>query len=77
MDVHIKNVRSFNMSRIKNKNTKPEILIRKICHKLGLRFRINQKLNLYIPDLHRVNIFNIKRIDIFFICFGSFYVNNS
>ena len=36
MDVHSKNVRSFNMSRIKNKNTKPEILIRKIYHKLGL-----------------------------------------
>lgn len=51
MDIHSKNVRSFNMSRIKNKNTKPEILIRKICHKLGLRFRINQKLFNTRPDI--------------------------
>lgn len=29
MDVHSKETRSFNMSRIKGKNTKPEILVRK------------------------------------------------
>ena len=51
MDIHSKNVRSFNMSRIKNKNTKPEILIRKLCHKLGLRFRVNQKLFNTRPDI--------------------------
>jgi DNA mismatch endonuclease (patch repair protein) len=29
MDVHDKKTRSFNMSRIKGKNTKPEMLVRK------------------------------------------------
>ncbi len=30
-DVHNKATRSFNMSRIKGKNTKPEMLVRKIA----------------------------------------------
>ena len=29
MDVHNKTTRSYNMSRIKGKNTKPEVLVRK------------------------------------------------
>ncbi len=29
MDVHDKHTRSYNMSRIKGKNTKPEMLVRK------------------------------------------------
>lgn len=40
-DVHSKAVRSFNMSRIRSKNTKPEILIRKFLHAEGFRFRIH------------------------------------
>ena len=50
MDIH-SSARSFNMSRIKNKNTKPEIIVRKICYKLGLRFRINQKIFNTRPDI--------------------------
>ncbi|MBR0598599.1 very short patch repair endonuclease [Sinanaerobacter chloroacetimidivorans] len=41
MDIHSKETRSFNMSRIKSKNTKPEVLVRKYLFSLGLRFRIN------------------------------------
>lgn len=40
-DVHSKETRSFNMSRIRSKNTKPEILVRKYLFKNGLRFRIH------------------------------------
>ena len=40
-DVHCKAVRSFNMSRIKGKNTKPEILVRKFLFSKGFRFRIH------------------------------------
>lgn len=34
--------RSWNMSRIKGKDTKPEIAVRKILHQMGYRFRIHR-----------------------------------
>ncbi len=49
------------MSRIKNKDTRPEIIVRSLCFSLGLRFRLNQKLLGTRPDLvfkkHRTVIF--------------------
>ncbi|MCP4546385.1 MAG: DNA mismatch endonuclease Vsr [bacterium] len=35
--------RSWNMSRIRDKNTIPELMVRSILHRLGFRFRINRK----------------------------------
>lgn len=35
--------RSWNMSRIKGKNTKPELMVRSLLHKMGYRFRIHRK----------------------------------
>ncbi|WP_460679019.1 hypothetical protein [Mucilaginibacter koreensis] len=32
MDVHTKEIRSFNMSRIRSKYTKPELLVRRFLH---------------------------------------------
>jgi len=40
-DVHDKKTRSFNMSRIKSKDTKPEILVRSYLFNQGYRFRIH------------------------------------
>lgn len=40
-DVHSKKVRSYNMSQIKGKNTKPEIIVRQNLFKKGFRFRVN------------------------------------
>jgi DNA mismatch endonuclease (patch repair protein) len=31
------------MSRIKDRNTKPEIIVRKALHRLGYRFRLHRK----------------------------------
>lgn len=42
-DVHNVETRSYNMSRIRGKNTKPEILVRKFLHSKGLRFVLNNK----------------------------------
>jgi DNA mismatch endonuclease, patch repair protein len=42
-DVHTKEQRSYNMSRIKGSNTKPEILVRKYLHAQGYRFRLHVK----------------------------------
>jgi DNA mismatch endonuclease, patch repair protein len=43
MDSLSKAQRSWNMSRIRGKNTKPEIIIRSLLHRLGYRFRLNRK----------------------------------
>ena len=40
-DVHTKTQRSFNMSRIKGKNTKPEMLVRKFLHANGYRYKLH------------------------------------
>lgn len=42
-DVHSKEIRSYNMSKIKSKNTKPELLVRKFLHKHGFRYRLHVK----------------------------------
>ena len=42
-DVHSKETRSFNMSRIRSKDTKPEMLVRKFLHKNGIRYRLHVK----------------------------------
>lgn len=35
---------SFNMSRVRSKNTKPEVTLRRALHALGLRFRLHAAL---------------------------------
>jgi DNA mismatch endonuclease, patch repair protein len=42
-DVHNKETRSYNMSQIKGKNTKPEMLVRKFLHANGFRYRLHVK----------------------------------
>lgn len=37
-----KTERSWNMSRIRDKNTKPEIAVRKMLHAAGFRFRLHE-----------------------------------
>ena len=43
MDVHSPEQRSYNMSRIKGKNTKPELLVRKWLWWRGYRYRLHRK----------------------------------
>lgn len=50
-DVHNKKQRSYNMSRIKGKDTKPELYLRKLLSSQGLRgYRLNYKIT-GKPDL--------------------------
>lgn len=39
------------MSRIRGRDTKPELFVRKLCHSLGLRFRLYDKNLPGKPDL--------------------------
>lgn len=50
-DVHSKEIRSYNMSQIKGKNTKPEIMVRKFLFSHGLRYRIHVKALPGKPDI--------------------------
>lgn len=43
MDVHTPEQRSRNMAAIKGKNTKPELAVRRIVHRLGYRFALHRK----------------------------------
>lgn len=50
-DVHDKQTRSYNMSQIKGKDTKPEILVRKFLFANGFRFRLHDKKLSGKPDI--------------------------
>jgi DNA mismatch endonuclease (patch repair protein) len=50
-DVHSKETRSYNMSRIRSKDTKPELLVRKFLHKNGFRYRLHVKDMPGKPDI--------------------------
>ena len=43
--------RSENMRRIRSKNTRPEILVRRTLHRLGFRFRLHSTALLGKPDI--------------------------
>jgi DNA mismatch endonuclease (patch repair protein) len=51
MDVHDKQTRSYNMSQIKGKNTKPEMLVRKFLFSKGYRYRLHVKNLPGKPDI--------------------------
>lgn len=50
-DVHSKEVRSYNMSRIKSINTKPEMIVRSFLFRRGYRYRIHNKNLPGKPDI--------------------------
>jgi len=50
-DVHSKETRSYNMSRIRSRDTKPEMLVRKFLHKKGFRYRLHVKNLPGKPDI--------------------------
>lgn len=51
MDVHSKEIRSYNMSCIKGKGTKPEEIVRKYLFSKGFRYRKNDKRLPGTPDI--------------------------
>ncbi|MBD0333743.1 MAG: DNA mismatch endonuclease Vsr [Chitinophagaceae bacterium] len=50
-DVHSAEVRSYNMSRIRSKDTRPELLLRKVLFANGFRFRLHDKSLPGKPDI--------------------------
>ena len=50
-DVHDKETRSYNMSQIKGKDTKPELLVRKFLFAQGFRYKLHDKTLPGKPDM--------------------------
>ncbi len=50
-DVHSKETRSYNMSRIRSQDTEPETIVRKYLFSRGLRYRKNDKRYPGHPDV--------------------------
>lgn len=50
-DVHTKEVRSYNMSRIPSKDTKPELIVRRFLFANGFRYRLQDKKLPGKPDI--------------------------
>lgn len=50
-DVHEPHIRSFNMSRIRSKDSKPEMIVRRYLFQNGFRFRLHVKSLPGKPDL--------------------------
>jgi DNA mismatch endonuclease, patch repair protein len=60
-DVHSKEARSRNMAAIRSKNTKPELMVRRILFARGFRYRLHKKDLPGRPDIvlpkHRALVF--------------------
>ncbi|MBS4766490.1 DNA mismatch endonuclease Vsr [Alistipes sp. kh20] len=50
-DVHTPETRSYNMSQVRSRNTKPELIVRKYLFSQGFRYRINVKRLPGTPDV--------------------------
>lgn len=50
-DVHTQEQRSRNMAAIRGKDTRPELIVRRIAHRLGYRFRLHRRDLPGTPDL--------------------------
>ncbi|MEO6453368.1 MAG: very short patch repair endonuclease [Ginsengibacter sp.] len=59
--VHTKKRTSYNMSRIKSTNTKPEMLVRRFLHANGFRYKLHDKSLPGKPDIvlpkYKIEIF--------------------
>ncbi len=50
-DVHTPAQRSYNMSCVRSKDTKPELIVRKLLHANGFRYRLHDKNLPGKPDI--------------------------
>ena|ERR1700743_383785 len=66
-DVHSKEVRSYNMSRIRSQGTKIELLLGKAMWQKGIRYRKNDKSVYGKPD------FSLKKIKLAVFCDSEFW----
>lgn len=66
-DVHDKETRSCNMSRIKGKDTKPEIQVRKFLFANGFRYKLHDKK---LPGKPDIVLLKLQTVILFTVAFG-------
>ncbi|MDB4537813.1 very short patch repair endonuclease [Akkermansiaceae bacterium] len=62
-DVFSKEKRSWVMSRITGKDTRPELLLRSMLHRRGFRFTVNGPKNKKLPGRPDIVLPKLKTID--------------
>ncbi|HEY4788175.1 MAG TPA: hypothetical protein VIH57_19105 [Bacteroidales bacterium] len=67
-DVHSPETRSYNMSRIRNKDTKPELIVRKYLFAQGFRYKLHDKSLPRKPD---IVLPKYKTVIFIYGCFGT------
>lgn len=70
-DVHTPQQRSFNMSRIRYRDTRPEMLVRSVVHRLGYRYRLHKS---DLPGKPDIVLVRYKKIIDVYGCF--FHMHN-
>src|SRR5262245_51339949 len=48
--------RSWNMSRIRGKNTSPELIVRRLLHRMGYRFRLHVRIPVPASALSNIKL---------------------
>lgn len=71
-DNHTKEIRSYNMSRIRSKNTKPEEMVRKYLFSQGFRYRKN---DIRLPGKPDIVLPKYKTVIFVNGCFGHKHEN--
>ncbi len=64
--------RSWNMSRIRSANTKPEMIVRSLLHRMGYRFRLHRK---DLPGKPDIVLPKFKAIIFIHGCFWHRHIN--
>ena len=75
MDIVSEEQRSYNMSRIRSKDTKPELMVRSILHRLGYRFTVNGPRNKTLPGKPDIVLPKYKTVIFVHGCFWHLHKN--
>ena len=74
-DIVSEEQRSYNMSRIRSKNTKPELIVRSMLHRLGYRFTVNGPKNKQLPGKPDIVLPKYKTVIFVHGCFWHAHSN--
>ena len=75
MDIVSEEQRSYNMSRIRSKDTKPELMVRSMLHRMGYRFTVNGPKNRQLPGKPDIVLPRYKTVIFVHGCFWHAHEN--
>lgn len=75
MDIVSEEQRSYNMSRIRSKDTKPELMVRSMLHRMGYRFTVNGPKNRQLPGKPDIVLPKYKTVIFVHGCFWHAHEN--